>query len=95
MSVAGEVHDGVHAVQRFVPIGCRKVADDRGAGPDDSGSHVTHRDDARDAQRRQMPAQRSADESVRAGDKDLAANLRRHSHFQPCLLKNRAALRRK
>src|SRR5450755_2992811 len=95
MSTTSEMDDRVHVGQRFVPIGRGKVAHDSRVGVLAFSTRGAHGRDISDANCRQMPAQRAADESVRAGDEHLATNLRRHSHFQPCLLKKRAALRTK
>src|ERR1700722_659535 len=95
MSPTGEMDDRVHASQCLVPISRGKIADDSGIGLLAVSSRRAHGRDISDAHRREMPAQRAADESVCAGDEHFATNLRRHSHFQPCLLKKRAALRTK
>ena len=95
MGKTGEMDDRVDAGQGFVPISRGKVADDSRAGVLAVSAERTHGRDIRYAHCRQMPAEGVANESVRAGDKHLATNLWRHSHFQPCLLKKRAALRTK
>src|ERR1700674_774549 len=95
MGTTGEMDDRVDAGQGFVPISRGKGADDSRTGISAVSARRAHGRDIRYARCRQIPAKGMANESVRAGYKHLATNRRRHSHFQPCLLKKRAALRTK
>jgi hypothetical protein len=95
MGTTGEMDDRVDAGQGFLPVSRGKVADNNRAGVLAVSTAHAHGRDIGHADCRQMPAKGMANESMRAGDEYLATNLRRHSHFQPCLLKKRAALRTK
>ena len=96
MRESGKMHHGADAGHDVMPLRRRQIAqrDARLAthvGPGQSA----HDADMGNASRDESRAQRPADESRCTRNEHFSREWRGYAHFQPCLLKNRTALRAK